>query len=74
MVPRQLIFSIVWRYLEAAPTGTPHYETWFGAYNAGLMETVKSTYAKINGGPMTARYDLGTCTNASAYAYVVSDE
>ena len=38
------------------------------------METVKSTYAKINGGPMTARYDLGTCTNASAYAYVVSDE
>jgi hypothetical protein len=68
------MFSIVLRYLEVAPTGTPHYETWFGAYDAGLMETATSIYTKINGGAMTARYDLNTCTDASAYAYVIADE
>lgn len=68
------MFSIVSRYLDIAPPGTPHYETWFGAFNAGLMETVKSIYTRINGGPMTARYDLDTCADASSYAYVISDE
>jgi hypothetical protein len=69
------MFSIVSRYLEVAPSGTPHYETWFGAFNAGLMETVTSIYTNINGGPMTARYDLDTYnTDASNYARVVADE
>ena len=68
------MFNIVSRYLEVAPTGTPHYETFFGTFNAGLFETVKGIYTNINGGPMTARYDLDTCTDPSVYAYVVSDE
>ena len=38
------------------------------------METATSVYTKINGGSMTARYDLNTCTDASAYAYVDADE
>lgn len=31
-------------------------------------------YSKIDGGPMRARYDITTCTDAAVYAKVVSDE
>ena len=74
LVSRQLMFSIVLRYLKVWPAASPHYETWFGAYFEDLMHTVKSVYKNIDGGPMKARYNLTKCTDKSNYAYTISDE
>ena len=68
------MLSIALRHFEVSTTATLHYETWFGDYNKGLMNTVASMYSKIDGGPITARYDTTTCSDASIYAWVTSDE
>ncbi|CAE6517245.1 unnamed protein product [Rhizoctonia solani] len=48
----------------------PRYTTWFGAYNANRLSTVRSHFSLIGTDASSTTYDCSTCTmNAFAYVY-----
>ncbi|KAF8757804.1 peptidyl-Lys metalloendopeptidase [Rhizoctonia solani] len=67
-------------YLNGISSGTTRYTTWFGAYTAARLSTVRSHYTSIGTDATSTTYDCTTCQNTSGidydstYAYVYSDE
>ncbi|KAG9118927.1 hypothetical protein FRC07_006296 [Ceratobasidium sp. 392] len=66
-------------YLGGISSGTTRYTTWFGAYTAARLSTVKSHYKNIGTDATSSNYDCTACKTASGidydstYAYVHPD-
>ncbi|KAF8600383.1 peptidyl-Lys metalloendopeptidase [Ceratobasidium sp. AG-I] len=63
-------------YLAGISSGTTRYTTWFGAYTAARLSTVKSHYTAIGTDATSTNYDCTACKTESGidydstYAYV----
>ncbi|KAH8801260.1 peptidyl-Lys metalloendopeptidase [Flagelloscypha sp. PMI_526] len=57
-------------YISSTTTGTPRYTTWFGQYDSGRRETVRSHFSSIRGNDFLGfTYDC-TCSDPGVYAKV----